>query len=48
MYRVKQLFVGHLSSLRDNYDEQVAEAITMISILNKMPLADMREILRVV
>ncbi len=37
MYRVKQLFGGHLT-LRD-YDAQVGEAIAMIRALNKMTRA---------
>jgi hypothetical protein len=45
MYRVKQLFAGHLS-LRD-YDAQVAEAMAMIRALNKMTLAGMPESMRV-
>jgi hypothetical protein len=39
MYRVKQLFGGHLT-LRD-YDAQVAEAMAMLRALNKMTLAGM-------
>nr|WP_284700519.1 hypothetical protein [Serratia symbiotica] len=45
MYRVKQLFGGHLA-LRD-YDAQVPEAMAMICALNKMTLAGMPESVRV-
>lgn len=45
MYRVKQLFGGHLS-LRE-YDAQVAEAMAMICALNKMTLAGMPDSVRV-
>ncbi|NIG88612.1 MAG: IS5/IS1182 family transposase, partial [Serratia symbiotica] len=45
MYRVKQLFGGHLS-LRD-YDAQVPGAMAMICVLNKMTHAGMPESVRV-
>jgi hypothetical protein len=45
MYRVKQLFGGHLT-LRD-YDAQVAEAMAMLRALNKMTLAGMPKSVRV-
>ena len=45
MYRVKQLFGGHLT-LRD-YDAQVGEAMAMISALNKMTRAGMPESVRI-
>ena len=44
MYRVKQLFGGHLT-LRD-YDAQVGEAMAMIRALNKLTLAGMPESVR--
>lgn len=46
MYRVKQLFGGHLT-LRD-YDAQVGEAMTMILALNKMTRAGMSESVRII
>ena len=45
MYRVKQLFGGHLT-LRD-YDALVGEAMAMIRALNKMTLAGMPESVRI-
>src|SRR5471032_2744913 len=45
MYRVKQLFGGHLT-LRD-YDAQVGEAMAMIRALNKMTHAGMPESVRI-
>lgn len=45
MYRVKQLFGGHMS-LRD-YDEQVAEAMVVIRALNKMTLSGIPKSVRV-
>lgn len=45
MYRVKQLFGGHLT-LRD-YDAQVGEALAMIRALNKMTRAGMPESVRI-
>ncbi|WP_422527162.1 transposase, partial [Serratia fonticola] len=45
MYRVKQLFGGHLT-LRD-YDAQVGEAMAMIRALNKMTRAGMPESVRI-
>ncbi|CAH6385756.1 IS4 transposase (plasmid) [Pantoea agglomerans] len=45
MYRVKQLFGGHLT-LRDN-DAQVGEAMAMIRALNKMTRAGMPESVRI-
>jgi hypothetical protein len=45
MYRIKQLFGGHLT-LRD-YNAQVGEAMAMISALNKMTRAGMPESVRV-
>ncbi len=46
MYRVKQLFGGHLT-LRD-YDAQVGEAMAMIRALNKMTRGGMPESVRIV
>lgn len=45
MYRVKQLFGGHLT-LQD-YDAQVGEAMAMIRALNKMRRAGMPESVRI-
>ena len=45
MYRVKQLFGGHLT-LRD-YDAQVGEAMAMIRALNKMTRAGMPKSVRI-
>ena len=45
MYRVKQLFGGHL--MLHDYDAQVGEAMVMIRALNKMTRAGMPEILRI-
>lgn len=45
MYRVKQLFGGHLT-LRD-YDAQVGEAMAMIRALNKITRAGMPESVRI-
>lgn len=45
MYRVKQLFGGHLT-LRD-YDAQVTEALAMTRTLNKMKLTGMPKSMRV-
>lgn len=45
MYRVKQLFDGHLT-LRD-YEAQVGEAMGMIRALNKMTRAGMPECARI-
>jgi len=45
MYRVKQLFGGHLT-LRD-YDTQVGEAIATIRALNKMTRTGMPESVRI-
>jgi len=45
MYRVKQLFGGHLT-LRD-YDAQVGEAMAMIRALNKITHAGMPESVRI-
>lgn len=45
MYRVKQLFGGHLT-LRD-YDAQVGEAMAMIRAINKMTRAGMPESVRI-
>ena len=45
MYRVKQLFGGHLT-LRD-YDAQVGETMAMIRALNKMTRAGMPESVRI-
>ncbi|CNC48009.1 transposase [Yersinia enterocolitica] len=45
MYRVKQLFGGHLT-LRD-YDAQVGEATAMILALNKMTRSGMPESVRI-
>lgn len=45
MYRVKQLFGGHLT-LRD-HDAQVGEAMPMIRALNKMTRAGMPESVRI-
>lgn len=45
MYRVKQLFDGHLT-LRD-YDAQVGEVVAMIRALNKMTRAGMPESVRI-
>lgn len=46
MYRVKQLFGGHLT-LRD-CETQVGEAMAMVSALNKMTRAGMPESVRIV
>ncbi|GBU14230.1 hypothetical protein AwEntero_28310 [Enterobacterales bacterium] len=46
MYRVKQLFGGHLT-LRD-YDAQVGEAMAMIRALNKMTRAGMPQSVRII
>ncbi|GAB7195223.1 hypothetical protein OS31_32950 [Dickeya oryzae] len=45
MFRVKQLLGGSLT-LRD-YDGQVAEALAMVRVLNKMTKAGMPESVRV-
>jgi hypothetical protein len=45
MYRVKQLFGGHLT-LRD-YDAQVAEALAMVRALNKMTKAGIPDSVRI-
>ncbi|ESM92461.1 hypothetical protein L376_05122, partial [Klebsiella pneumoniae MGH 30] len=45
MYRVKQLFGGSLT-LRD-YDGQVAEAMALVRVLNKMTKAGMPESVRI-
>lgn len=45
MYRVKQLFGGHLT-FRD-YDAQVGEAMAMIRALNKKTCAGMPESVRI-
>lgn len=45
MYRVKQLFGGHLTLW--GYDAQVGEAMAMICALNKMTRADIQESVRI-
>lgn len=45
MYRVKQLFGGHLTLW--HYDAQVVEAMAMIHALNKMTRAGMPESIRI-
>jgi hypothetical protein len=45
MYRVKQLFGGHLT--QHDYDAQVGEAMVMIRALNKMTYAGMPESVRI-
>lgn len=46
MYRIKQFFGGSLT-LRD-YDGKVAEALSMVSLLNKMTKAGMPESVRII
>jgi hypothetical protein len=45
MYRIKQLFGGHLTHW--DYDAQVGEAMAMIRALNKMTRTGMPQSVRV-